>query len=144
MTRATLRISGALPLIRVFLLAAVVTAAGGGCASGDRTLDAVDPQAVPQNPTYDQVFAIVHNRCVTCHDEGSGESEGGDFRASAAALEDDVPPLTTCTDIVALSDDIVTRVEDNTMPPGAMPRLSSEDKLLIRRWVENGAPAPCN
>jgi uncharacterized membrane protein len=142
MVGVPLRITGSFRLIRLCFFTAAMAAVCNDCASGDRPLDAVDPQAVPQNPTYDQVFAIVHNRCATCHDGGGGESEGEYFRASELAI--DVPPLTTCTDIVALRDDIVTRVEDNTMPPGAMPRLSSAEKLLIRRWVENGAPAPCN
>jgi uncharacterized membrane protein len=113
-------------LFLVAVLAAL--AAFAACSSGDKTLDAVDPQAVTADPTYDQVFAIVHNKCVSCHDSGAEE----------------ISALTTCTDIVALRGDILDRVQDNTMPPGVLPRLSSEDKLLIQRWVENGAPAPCN
>lgn len=114
------------------------------CASGDQTLDAVDPQAVATNPTYDQVYAIIYNNCVNCH-EGSGEGEGEDFRfGTVATAADDVPGLDDCTSIVALRDDILDQVEANTMPPGAMPRLTSEEKLILRRWVENGAPAPCN
>jgi uncharacterized membrane protein len=45
---------------------------------------------------------------------------------------------------VALRFDILDQVNANEMPPGAMPRLTSEEKLIIRRWVENGAVAPCN
>lgn len=113
-----------------------------GCSSGDRTLDAVDPQAVTAAPTYDQVFAIIHNNCVTCH-TGSGEGEN-DMVAGASLVVEDVPGFEDCISIVAQRDDILGRVEDNTMPPGAMPRLTSEEKLILRRWVENGAPAPCN
>jgi len=57
---------------------------------------------------------------------------------------DGIQPLNTCTDIVAQRFDILDRVQDNTMPPGVMPRLTSEEKLTIERWVANGAPAPCN
>ena len=123
-------------------LSAVVFAAGG-CASGDETLAVVDPQAVTAEPTYDQVFAIIHNNCVSCH-EGSDDEGEEDFIGGAALLLEDVPGLDDCTSIVALRDDILEQVDANTMPPGAMPRLTSEEKLILRRWVENGAPAPCN
>jgi uncharacterized membrane protein len=106
------------------LIAALLAA----CSSGDKTLDAVDPQAVTAEPTFDQVNAIVHNKCEFCH-AGGGENYS---------------PLSTCTDIVALRFDILSRIQDNTMPPGAFPRCTNEEKLLIQRWVENGAPAPCN
>lgn len=111
-----------------FVAALAAISAIAACSSGDKTLEAVDPQAVTANPTYDQVFAIVHNNCASCHDSGAEE----------------ISPLTTCTDIVALRGDILSRIQDNTMPPGVLPRISNEDKLLIQRWVENGAPAPCN
>lgn len=98
-----------------------------GCGgSGDLPLDQVDPTAVPANPTYDEVYAILHRECASCHSDG------------------DNLDVENCIDIVAERTSIVERVEDNTMPPGAWPRLTSEEKLLIRRWVDNGTPAPCN
>ena len=114
-----------------------------GCASGDNTLDAVDPEAVAANPTYNQVFAIIQNRCVLCHESDDEDGGDGDYLRVTTGAED-VPGLETCASIVALREDILERVEDNTMPPGALPRLNSEEKLIIRRWIENGAPAPCN
>lgn len=126
---------------RRFSQLVVCTALMAGCASGDNTLDAVDPEAVAANPTYDHVFAIIQNRCVLCH-ESDNDDDGYDFRVTTGA--EDVPGLETCTSIVALAQDILERVEDNTMPPGALPRLNSEEKLIIRRWVQNGAIAPCN
>jgi uncharacterized membrane protein len=124
-------------------LVLVVAASFSACASGERTLDAVDPQAVSANPTYEQVFAIIQNNCVSCH-EGSDDDEGEESFLATAVAAEDTPGLDDCTSIVALRDDILSQIEDNTMPPGALPRLSSEQKLIIRRWVENGAPAPCN
>jgi len=133
------------PYRRAFLVFISVAAAGwiGACASGDDTLDAVDPQAVDESPTFEQVNAIIQNRCVLCHDSG-GEDEGEDDYFRVSTVAEDVPGLATCTSIVALREDILSEVEGNTMPPGALPRLTSEEKLQIRRWVENGAPAPCN
>jgi uncharacterized membrane protein len=133
--------------IITFLILAVFAVALAGCASGDQTLDAVDPQAVPDEPTYEAVFAIIQNKCNLCHDDGEGDDDDDDdyFVAGAAALaDDDIPALNDCTSIVAQRLEILDQVENNTMPPGAMPRLTSEEKLKIRRWVENGAPAPCN
>jgi len=112
----------------ILALLAALAAAFAACSSGDKTLDAVDPQAVTAHPTFDQVNAIVHNKCVICHDASAGK----------------ISPLASCTDIVALRGDILNRIQDNTMPPGVLPRVTSEERLLIQRWVENGAPAPCN
>jgi uncharacterized membrane protein len=124
-------------------LVALAAAAFAGCGgSGDLPLDQVDPDAVPANPTYDQVFAVLDNKCVMCHTGGDeGEDEGGYATATAGDTE---PDLSDCAQIVAQRFDILDQVVANTMPPGAMPRLTSEQKLLISRWVENGAPAPCN
>ena len=114
--------------------------------SGDLPLDQLDPDAAPQNPTYDQVFAILHNRCVTCHTGSNDDDGGGGYSVSGrrTTTADVEPDLGDCIEIVGLRDDILERVEENTMPPGAMPKLTNEQKLTIRRWVENGAPAPCN
>ena len=115
--------------------------------SGELPLDQVDPAAAPADPTYDQVYTILHNRCVTCHtgDGDEDDDDGGYAIDPRRAVTGDVEPdLEDCFEIVGLRDDILEQIENNTMPPGAMPRLTSEQKLLIRRWVENGAPAPCN
>jgi uncharacterized membrane protein len=116
----------------LFFLLIPVVATISACSSGDRALSDVDPNAVAQNPTFDQVNAIIHNKCVMCHTATSGENGGR------------VQPLTSCTDIVAQRYDIINRTEDNTMPPGVMPRLTKEELLIIERWVGNGAPAACN
>jgi uncharacterized membrane protein len=116
------------------------------CGSGDRPLDQVDADSVPAHPTYEQVFAIVDRECIPCHE--NGESEGEDYAVSKspgpAFLEDDAPDLSDCTSIVAQRDGIWDTIAANTMPPGAWPRLTSEERLLIRRWIDDGAPAPCN
>ena len=112
------------------------------CASGDRPLDEIDPASVTANPTYDQVFAIIDRECVSCHQEGDGEAS--DATAATAALLEDDTNLSDCVSIVAQRENIWDTIDNNTMPPGALPRLSSEERLIIRRWIDNGAPAPCN
>ncbi len=110
--------------------------------SGDLPLAQVDPAAVPSDPTFDQVNAIVQRSCTPCHKGGGeGESDGGDSRLIIA--EDDVS-LETCAEIVSQRSSILEQAEANLMPPGAWPRLTSQEKLIIRRWIDNGAPAPCN
>jgi len=109
-------------LLWVILLLTAVACQG----SGDRTLNEVDPAAVSADPTFDQVNAIVHRSCVPCHSEGNSL------------------PLENCLDVVAQRFSILDQVTDNLMPPGAWPRLDDEEKLTIRRWVENGAPSPCD
>ncbi|HEX5131506.1 MAG TPA: hypothetical protein VFX92_03350 [Candidatus Krumholzibacteria bacterium] len=94
--------------------------------SGDLPLDQVDAEAVVAEPTYDQVHAIVQRACDSCH---AGRAE---------------PALESCLDIVEQRNSILDTAEANTMPPGALPRLTSEEKLAIRRWIDAGAPAPCN
>jgi uncharacterized membrane protein len=125
-------------------LAAVVLALAA-CESGDRSLNEVDPAAVSADPTYDQVFAIIHRECLMCHDSSDNDDDDDDDDGpySTMRLEDDID-LSTCTAIVAQRWSIRDQVEANTMPPGAMPRLTSEEKLIIRRWIDDGAPAPCN
>lgn len=125
------------------LLLAVAACQG----SGDLPLDQVDPDAVATNPTFDQVNAIMHRACVPCH-KGEGEDGGNDlvlegFRTRVLA-EDAEPNLDDCGEIVAQRNSIWEQVDGNLMPPGAWPRLTSEEKLIIRRWIDTGAPAPCN
>ena len=118
--------------------------------SGDLPLDQIDAGAVSANPTFDQVNAIMQRACATCHG-GEGEG-GGDYpegaaqvTSSSAALGGSAEPgLRTCLEIVEQRESIWETAVANTMPPGALPRLTSEEKLIIRRWIDNGAPAPCN
>jgi uncharacterized membrane protein len=104
-----------------------------GCAAGDRPLEAVDPNAAPADPSWNQVFSIIQRECTPCHNDGGTNSE-----------DEDRPKYVTCEDVIGELGDLYEEVfEKNTMPPGAWPRLTSEEKLTIKRWIENGAKAPC-
>jgi uncharacterized membrane protein len=128
-------------LNREVLMILIAAAAAMSCGQGDLTLDQADPEAVSANPSYDQVFAIIQRECAACH---RGEREAiGD--ATRSAQEDDFgADLSTCRGIVESRFDILSAVERNTMPPGAWPRLTSEERLALQRWIQNGAEAPCN
>lgn len=114
------------------------------CGSGDRPLETVDPDAVPADPSFDSVFAIIQRECTPCH-QGDGEDDSlDDYYVGGNALANAEPGLATCKDILDAAGDIGNTVlEKNTMPPGAWPRLTSEQKLIIKRWLTNGAKAPC-
>lgn len=114
------------PRLVLVLVALAFVALGPGCTSGEDTLAVIDPGSVPANPTFADVEPIILRSCKPCHDGG----------------ED--PPLATCDDIVANVDGIEeTTLDENTMPPGAWPRLTSREKLLLQRWIDDGAPASC-
>jgi uncharacterized membrane protein len=140
------RVTLCLPLLLLVSLAAIHLA---GCNSGDATLAQVDPGAVPQNPDYDSVFGIIQRECAPCHTESDddGPEDAGAWAGEGprpAALGGVEPDLTTCEGILSALSGVDEEIRENTMPPGAWPRLSSEEKLTIERWIDNGAVAPCN
>jgi uncharacterized membrane protein len=114
------------------------------CGSGDRSLVDVDPGAAPERPTYEMVAAILDRACVPCH-SGGGSGGGGDNRPGGfIPAEDDGGPYDTCQGIVEDLEGILdTAVDGGSMPPGAWPRLDERERLIIRRWIDQGACAPC-
>lgn len=113
----------------VLLLTVLGLVALAGCAAGDKTLVEVDPEAAPLEPTYQQVVAILDRSCVPCH-SGGERDDGGSYD--------------TCEGIEAdLGGILRTAVDEGSMPPGAWPRLTETERLVLRRWVANGACSPC-
>ena len=95
-----------------------------GCGSGDVTLAEADTEAVPEVTSWEQVFSIFQRECLPCHGQGGQE-----------------PRLETCEDIIDSYESSLEQIfKKNAMPPGAWPRLSSEEKLIIERF---GGDAPC-
>ena len=119
--------------------AAIFLAVAAGCGSGDLTLDEADPNAVAQRPSWDQVNAIFQRQCVPCH---TGDGDAEDLRYGPAGGAE--PGLESCDAIIENFRLCYDRIfVTNDMPPGAWPRLTSEEKLTIQRWFEAGADAPC-
>jgi len=119
------------------------------CESGDQTLAQADPDAVPQDPDFTLVWNIMQRDCVPCHtdaeddDDKDEDEDRAAFPETVAGVE---PDLSTCQSIVDNRFDILeSSIYKNDMPPGAWPRLTSEEKLILERWVDNGAkvPTPC-
>jgi len=109
---------------RVLAIALIAACSIWGCASGDSPLSEVDPDAVPDSTSYDQIYSIIQRECLPCHDDGGT-----------------APPYDTCEHVIENFDALFDQVfVKNEMPPGAWPRLSSEERLVLLRW--NGE-APC-
>ncbi len=102
-------------LLLVLLLMSIA-----GCTSGEDTLVKVDPDAVAEVPSWSEFYNVIQRECAPCHD---------------GAVE---PELVDCDDIIdelgAITDQVLVK---NTMPPGAWPRLTSEEKLIITRYNNN-------
>jgi hypothetical protein len=108
----------------VVLSLAAIAALPIGCGSGDVPLAEADPEAVPEVTSWEQVFSIFQRECLPCHGQGGKE-----------------PRLETCADIIDSYESSLEQIfQKNEMPPGAWPRLSSEEKLIIERF---GGDAPC-
>lgn len=123
---------GARLLSTLFLSACLV-----GCSSGDKTLVEADGGVPPIEPTYDAVFVILDRNCAPCH-------HSSDEKADLPAPFEDDRDYSSCSGIERDLEDILdSSVDNERMPPGAWPRLSEEEKLLIREWVDQGACSPC-
>ena len=129
------------------------------CNSGDLTLNEADPDIVAQKPTWEQVYPIFQRECIPCHsgtDDGPDEEDEDEERAQRtaadlsaarvlAAVAGTEPGLESCLSIINNLDDIKTDLfVDNNMPPGAWPRLTSREKLIIQRWIDDDPEASCN
>jgi len=119
------------------LLSALILPIGlAGCSSGEKTLTEADGGTPPVDPVYDAVFVILDRSCVPCH-------HSSDERPGLLPMEDG-RDYDDCEGIERDLDDILDScVENERMPPGAWPRLTEEEKLVIRQWVDAGACSPC-
>lgn len=128
------------------LLSCLALAACLGCGAGSEPLATLDPAAAPLFPTYDEVALVLDRACVPCHSaSGKLAADGGARPPSVFEDDDGASNYDTCDGIVAGLDGILrTAVDGGSMPPGAWPRLDEREKLLIRRWIDQGACSPCN
>lgn len=124
-------------------LCLATTAALTSCNSGDLTLADVDPNAVGE-ASYEQVRAIFKKNCVPCHQT---DNKPGGILATAGEQQDDEledVDLESCEGIQEYAGEAVRVLLEDTMPPGAWPRLTEAQKLTISNWLSDGACAPCN
>jgi hypothetical protein len=144
--------------LRFTLFTGLLLAMLVACGSGDRTLNEADPDIVAQRPTFAQVYPIFQRDCIPCHngtDEGPRERDDEDEDDEDEDDEDESgkrsrvlgvePGLESCQSIINNLDDIVEDVFiDNNMPPGAWPRLTSKELLILKRWIDGGTETACD
>ena len=114
------------------------------CGSGDLTLNEADPDIVPQKPTFAQVYPIFQRDCIPCHTGTASDDDGGGKSRKSAKPAGVEPGLESCQAIINSLDDVEEAIfVDNDMPPGAWPRLTSREKLVIERWIAVEPEARC-
>ena len=100
----------------------------GACGFGAGTLEDVDPEAAPMQPTYTAHVAPIMTRyCTVCHasDAQPGEVEGYGYE--------------TCAKVRRNWNGVVDTVfENDNMPPGLGRRVSEPERLALRRWWDQG------
>jgi uncharacterized membrane protein len=114
------------------------------CGSGDLPLAVVDPAAAPAQPTYDQAKLILDRYCLPCHGGGGAPQARAHPARLAEDGEGEGASYGDCASIQSGLEGILsTSVRGNSMPPGALPRLSERDRLILERWIAQGACSPC-
>ena len=102
-----------------------------GCGEGAGTLEEVDPEAAPLQPTWSEhISGIMEERCATCHAQESqlGELEGRSYG--------------TCEEVKRPGNWqglVTTGLERKTMPPGGADKITPAEALALRRWWSQGA-----
>src|SRR5262249_4733294 len=81
--------------------------------------------------------AVLRTHCGTCHGPGGTGKGGFDYlldRDRLVARNQVVP---------GKPDDspLLQRIEQDEMPPGKRPRLKDEERAVLRRWIDAGAPS---
>jgi uncharacterized membrane protein len=84
-------------------------------------------------PPFSDVRAIIVQRCAVCHSE---EPVQPGFMAPPANVKMDTP-----LQIRLLAPRIRARaIEQKTMPPGNVTGMHDDERALLRRWLDAGAP----
>lgn len=95
----------------------------------------LQPGSIPDvsAPSFIEVRTIIVQRCASCHSETPTDP---DFSVVAGGVKMDTPEQ-----IKALAARIKARaVDQKTMPLGNKTNITDEERAILRRWVEAGAP----
>ena len=106
---------------------------GSACGWGDVAFDQlaeVDPQSVPDNPTWtNDVRPRLDFYCSSCH---SDDSPGGPRADLDLSVYDNAVGAFLVIERVV--------VMENSMPPGARPKLNARDWAILAQWRDRGFP----
>jgi len=99
---------------------------------------AIAPRPAPraaQSVTFAQAHAVIEQRCLPCH---SASPTMSGFTAPPNGITFDTPDQ-----IVARAQDINQQaVATRTMPFGNLTNITDDERNLLGRWVQEGAPGP--
>ena len=103
-----------------------------GCGFGDATLEELDPEVVPERPTWStEIRPLMDLYCTACHAEDAQPGAVGGLGYD------------TCEKTKSRRNwrGIVNSVfESNYMPPGGAPRVTEPHVLMLKRWKRAGFP----
>lgn len=88
-----------------------------------------------------RAFEVLNRHCFRCHGQQQ-KTPGLDVR-HVATLTQKLPGKTRPYVIAGNPSEsgLWLKVQDGSMPPKTQPRLSTDEKDVLRRWIEIGAPA---
>jgi hypothetical protein len=91
-----------------------------GCFSGEFLIGEIDPESIPEVPTYSEhVKPIMEYYCVACHYPGGEEPDLSTYEAVLDDFEETAEEV----------------FESRSMPPGASRRLSPREETILARWA---------
>ena len=96
-------------------------------------IDVADPGAAAVPVSFDQVWEVVQNRCLSCHSANPSDPV---FAAATGGVHFDHP-----TQLKAYADRVKLRtVIQQTMPLANKTGITPQERRLLGRWVDAGAP----
>jgi uncharacterized membrane protein len=115
-----------------FLSIALVTAPWPSSDSGDPTSTGADAAPVP---AYAEIEALIAKHCLGCHSKTPTDEI---FKIAPLGVMYDTP-----AQIRAKATQIKLRaVDTKTMPFGNKTGMTDDERALLGRWIEAGAPGP--
>lgn len=136
----------------------------GACSFGDVVLGEIDPETIPDTPTYElHIKPMMEYYCVSCHhgdveasqaislralsldlphepysDDDDDDDDDGDPNLLHQGIE---PDLSTYELLLEDFEEVAEEMfEDRTMPPGASRRLTAREEAILTRWAAIGFP----
>jgi mono/diheme cytochrome c family protein len=98
------------------------------------------PVAQDSDALAAQAAAILRRQCATCHGPGKGARANLNILDHAQLVNKDKDPR-----IVVPRDpdnsELFQLVQCGSMPPGRAPKVSDEDREVLRKWIVHDAPA---
>lgn len=110
---------------------------------GTQSYAELEPGDVPAAPTYEEdIRPIIEARCSQCHSRETGTAKG----EISYDTYDNLLPATTSRRGEDEEDEEgwggirKKGIDDRSMPPGGMQRITAREEAILLRWAEIGFP----